>query len=254
MDPFPRNAIIQTVCEIQFDQGAPWDATLLGPIYERVKSKFPRKEDIHGLHFPVQLGGPKPPQAGLPPMAQMQFLNTEGTRFVRVGPNLLSVFTLGRNAYTTWEEDYRPAIAEMIAHYVAIAAPKAITRVGIRYTNRFEIPPEPFDVRRFLRVYPAVPEGFGPTAASFGVQVRVPLSPTQLVTVQTGVDESVLPKHLGLILDIDSVIERPMNPADGSAVEESIDEAHGALEQVFLDSITDTTLAWLRAAEEGSLI
>jgi len=81
---------------------------------------------------------------------------------------------------------------------------KTISRIGLRYINRIDIPLESANVHDYLNVYPMLPK-FGQTVGrSFALQSTHGLEDRELgVTLQSATIDSPVPKAVSFVLDID---------------------------------------------------
>ena len=98
---FANSPILETVCDFQFEPRQPWDWTVPGLLYERVRTTFPLKQEQRNFEVNV----PPIPGNETMPMQQavtrLQFLREDKRALIQVGPNFLAVNHL--RPYPTWE-------------------------------------------------------------------------------------------------------------------------------------------------------
>jgi len=52
--PYKNPRLVETLCEIHFEPGPAWDATLFGLFYERIRDAFPEKRELRNVEVGVQ--------------------------------------------------------------------------------------------------------------------------------------------------------------------------------------------------------
>jgi len=128
--------IVEALCEFQFVPSQPWDITISGMLYERIKDEFPLKHQQVGFGVAVQPreGGVLEPKIEFGP-PRMQFFSNDKTSLVQVGSDLLTINLL--RPYPNWEK-FKPLILKILEDYINIASPKGFRRVGLRYINKID--------------------------------------------------------------------------------------------------------------------
>jgi len=81
--------IIETLCEFHFEAGEPWDWTVPGLVYARVRHEFPDRAEQRTFQVDLQAGKALPPRVDT--VAKMQFLRKDRSALIQVGPNVLVV-------------------------------------------------------------------------------------------------------------------------------------------------------------------
>ena len=71
-------------------------------------------------------------------------------------------------------EDWEQVVYKAFTIYNEIAPPQRITRIGLRYINRIEIPGEKIAMEDFFTIYPKLPQSLGNIHGPFLVRVEVP--------------------------------------------------------------------------------
>lgn len=142
--------------------------------------------------------------------------------------------------YETWEK-LRDAARHAWGHYVAVAAPRSVTRVAVRTINRIEIPLPIGDLSEYLKTYPTVGEEL-PRSLS-GLFMRLVLDRDRITAVvteaieETGPDATKVP----IILDVD-VFSAVSHDATSSDVWDALERIHELKNDIFFGSVTDKTL------------
>jgi uncharacterized protein (TIGR04255 family) len=128
------------------------------------------------------------------------------------------------------------------AHYVAIAAPLATTRLAMRYINRFRLPRQIIDFNDYLVASPQIPSGLPQGIANFFSKV-VLVNP--VIGAHAGVSQiftgEIDESGVEVILDIDVFFEGVDVPTD-SAIWKKFDELRGFKNDIFFGFVTDKLL------------
>src|SRR5947209_1779347 len=145
--------IVEALCEFQFDEDVPWDLTLIGLIYDKLKDYFPKRQQLQlELALAASAATQTNQQVGTVPMIPlMRFLDDDEKKLVQIGQNLLTVNHL--KPYDSWNE-FLPFIEKGFKIYCEVAKPKGLRHVGIRYIKRIEVPRSNTSLERFLRIRP----------------------------------------------------------------------------------------------------
>jgi len=130
--------IEEAVVEFRFAPGPEWDLTIPGKMHEhrKVKNVYkgkPRNQKIIGAAWQSV---PQQPRFMLQEEERIQLIDHEGVRLVSLGKDLLGIIAL--KPYEGWKM-FRPRVEAALAAYNDVAQPTGISRVGVRYINKFEI-------------------------------------------------------------------------------------------------------------------
>jgi len=227
--------IVEAVCEFRFPPDSPWDLTIPGLVYERLKGTFPQKRPAPAFGFGIRLGQGSVEQR-LEPTTRMQFLRQDGNVLVQVGPNLLAVNHL--KPYPGWEA-FVPMIQQAYRAYVETAPPTAIQRIGLRYINRVELPGPRVELEEYLNFYPHLGDDLPQDYGEFTVRIQ-----TAFNALRDGLQMTLTSADAGnadvnvFVLDMDYFLAKPGTITTNEAFS-WVNEAHDRLEQIFEGCISD---------------
>lgn len=227
---------MEAVSAFHFEPSTPWDWTLPGLLYERVKGRYPKKEEQKSLQVEMGFEGERVHQRVKGFRAGMLFKGEDDSGSVQIGPDMLSVHQL--RPYSNWPT-FKGRILQDLADYRAVSNPKGLRRIGVRYVNRVEIPSQKIDLDEFFRVGPRIPSEVPQDLAGFFLRTEIPHEeiPGVLVLV-FGPAAAEQPGTLAFMLDLDFVSEGsgvpPLEIADSW-----IEQAHEAIERAFLACLTE---------------
>jgi len=230
--------VVEALCEFQFISEQPWDLTLPGLIYEKIKDEFPDKQQQVGIN--VQF---RPTEKGLehkvePTPPRVQFHKKDKSALIQVGPDLLAVNQL--KPYSTWEE-FKAMILKGFQIYKEVARPKGFKRIGLRYINIVEFDKAPVELKDYFQFYPFIPEVLQQLLYdSFLNRVEFPYEDgkERLILTLASIIPSKPNVLISILLDLDYVMATPEYVLlDG--VSEWLEKAHGKIEEAFEACITD---------------
>jgi uncharacterized protein (TIGR04255 family) len=154
--------LIESVCELRVDPNLPWDLTIPGRLFEKLKSVFPEKRQTLGLELKL---GPQgiAEEPDYRQIDNLQFLSQDGKNVVQIREHLLSVSRLA--PYEAWEK-YKPSVLDVFEQFGTIAGDATIARAGLKYVNRIVIPRADFKLEEYFDIYPylgpKLPQSHGP--------------------------------------------------------------------------------------------
>lgn len=124
-----------------------------------------------------------------------------------------------------------------------VAKTKPISRIGVRYVNRIDIPLEnekKIELEDYLTFYPKVPELGNSPMAEYLIQVTQPINNLWSATIASTVLPSPLINYISLLLDID-VFRTKSIPLKDEELWTMIAEARSIKNTVFESCITQMT-------------
>ena len=228
--------IVQAICELRFQPDQPWDWTIPGLLYAKIKSEFPQKREEYAV--PVQ-GRPEPQEIAYSlgrSLAKMQFVRKDDSAMVQVGPHMLAVNLL--RPYPRWNA-FKEMIAQTFDVYREVAQPQGLQRIGLRYINRIEIPADRVRIEDYLEAIPVVPEELPQTFATWAQRVEIPMDDISGVLIlQSGSLREAGQSNVVFLLDLDmGTTNAEVLPLDDALT--WIESAHDGIEMAFEACITD---------------
>lgn len=229
--------VVEALCEVYFAESS-WDDTAPGAFYERVKNDFPKKRQKEIQEATITMG-PEISSAGVQRLPSwMQFLTEKGDQMIQVAENLLVVNQLLPYRHF---EDWEQVVYKAFTVYNEVAPPQRITRIGLRYINRIEIPGEKISMEDFFAIYPQLPQSLGNMHGPFLVRVEVPQAEqghTVLITFGTPDLPQSFERKQTFMLDLYD--RASLDEAVGETeLKKELQLAHENVVLAFEDSITD---------------
>lgn len=225
--------VIEAACEFRFGQIGVYSILIPGRYYERVKAEYPEIEMTRGLG--IQAGGQ---ELSVSAEERTVFRNLSANRLVQIGPGMLAINQLPPYPdYAT----FRREIEARLSDYKAVASPRGLTRIGLRYINRFTIP-ENQPLEAILQVGFKVPQPLAAKSDQYLLRLEFPYEADRdrlILIVAKAPDH---PEGLGVMLDLDYVLVKPDQVGEGEIME-WVDMAHETIETVFHACVTKEALA-----------
>jgi len=247
MDPYREikygnPPIVEVVTEFRFVPAEPWDLTVPGLVYDRLREQFPRKRLLKVLE-----GEAAAEASGIRQefrlVDRMQFLREDEKAFVQVGPDLLAVNHLA--PYPTWE-GFVPLVHNALNAYVAVAHPRGLHRIGLRYINQFVIPGDTVDLDQYLNFRPFVGPGLPQLFHGLILGIQTPYDEEKdMLRLQLTTIEAKAADTSTLLLDMDYYLARPEGVALDAAFD-WLERAHTRVQSVFESCLTDSLRSLFR--------
>ncbi|MHA1278055.1 MAG: TIGR04255 family protein [Candidatus Helarchaeota archaeon] len=238
--------VVEALCEFKFISNQQWDLTIPGLIYEEVRNEFPdRKQQIGiGVQFRPTERGIEHRVETTPP--RVQFYKKDKTALIQVAPDLLAINQL--KPYLTWDK-FKLMILEGFKVYKKIAAPKGLTRIGLKYINIIEFGKEAIELKDYFQYYPFIPNDMPQHYGPFLTRVEFPYEDGNENLILT---LSSLPSKkldiISILLDLDYVMIQP-EYISFDQISEWLDKAHERIENAFELSITNKAREMFKKGE-----
>ncbi len=231
---YKKPPIVEALCEFQFIPQEPYNLTIPGLFYDKIKEEFPIRQEQSGLSFNLlqMIKG----DVEVPILPKIQFSKPGGTPLVQLAPDLLVVNCLKH--YPSWE-GFKPLILKYLEVYKEVGNPKGIKKAGLRYINVIEFDTTDINLEDYFYYYPVIPNGLPQKPGSFLSKVEIPFDDERLMlTLGTIVAKKINP--FSITLDIEYAISTPGKIAFNN-ISEWLDKAHNKVEDAFELCITDNS-------------
>lgn len=234
--------VIEAQCEFLFHPSAPWDLTIMGLVYERIKTQFPHRRSGQRMEVKVESVG-----AGLRQRVQtseaMQFLQEDGRAMIQVAQDAVTANYLA--PYSSWTQ-FLPLIRTGLEAYQQVAKPKGLRREALRFINRIAAPPGPIELSDYLEFLPSVGPRLPQDFADFMVGVEFPFDDSKdALRLQLATAPSSPEYPRGFLLSLEYLCERPTE-SEPEIVIDWVETAHSRIEETFEGCITDRLRAMFR--------
>lgn len=232
---YRKPPIVEVVCEFRFKPSTPWDATIPGLVYERVKSEFPKRRALRNVGMHVQVE-----QKGVVLQPQMeegtQFLREDERAFVQLQPRRISVHHL--TPYPHWER-FKPLVRTAYKAYLEVVPEPEIQRIGLRYINKIDFNTTKVDLPTFFNFYPYVGGELPQLYTGFNLQLLFPHEEGRDgLQMRLGSAPPEKENTVSILLDLDYFLIQPENINSEYGME-WVEKAHENILAAFEGAITD---------------
>ncbi len=207
-------------------------------LYDNISDRYPKKTIRHKQEGKIEF------KKGEPPISSMSdtvlgysFVSTDGKQIFQAR---LDGFTFSRlNPYDRWET-LRDEAIELWQKYRELIFPE-ITRVALRYINKFNIPIDPatpIQFEDYLKTSPIIPEKLPQGVSSFLSRVVIHNPEIDAAAIVTQVFEGIIdPKFIPIILDIDVIRKKEMLSEEEAW--DTLEKLRNFKNNIFFESITE---------------
>lgn len=232
--------IKEALIDMRVDRRPELSADDIEAAADRLRELYPKCSRIQLNQFNFKL---EPEQAPVTNIASSH----NGYRFASSDDKKITQFQLDGftfnwlEPYESWECLYERA-HEAWAVYAEVTAPRAITRIGVRYINKLGLPQPVNDFGEYLTSPPNIPEGLPQTVKSFLSRVVMHDSQLGADCILTQAMEAVDLEHdqVPVVLDIDTFIQKRFELTEDPWIQAS--HLRDLKNRIFFKSITDTAL------------
>lgn len=149
---YGKPSIQEAIVEARFSYDSS-DSALAGQVFEKIRDKYPKKKNLEIITL-VLGAAEQANKTPLPPQAPvMQAWKDDGSSLLQVGPGIAVANQL---KYTSWES-FIPGIELIVGSYITSAEPRFLTRLGVRYINRFVVPDENVNIGDYFQIGIGIP-------------------------------------------------------------------------------------------------
>ena len=205
--------IEEAVCEFRFRPGDEWDLTIPGKLQARISQDYsgkPQEQRVVDVALHTAAGQPSELKFG-EGLAKVQLVTRDGKRKVGVGRDVLSIHMLrpyqspASSGGGGWEE-FRPRIERALDAYWHVAAPKGVSRIGVRYINKIvvSVSQAPVRIEDYLNCAPPDVEGLPDSMTNYVCRAEYRCDDDTLLVLSHGT-VSAPQGYVGFLLDIDVI-------------------------------------------------
>ncbi len=239
-ETFPNAPITEALLDINVVLPAETTLPTLLKFQDAIRENFPQKQDRFLQTFEFHLG--KAPEVRSPSNAVdgYLFLSPDKTKIVQ---SRLDGFTFNKlKPYDKWQS-FSEEAKGLWQHYISVARPVNVRRVGLRYINSIDLPLPIDDLDKYFTTSPRTPPSLSQGIHTFFLQVSIPHGSSAAKGLVTQTFKPFQPggKVLSYILDIDVSFQFEVQAPDTGAIWNHMDLLHDFKNDIFFSSITEET-------------
>jgi len=211
---------------------------LLKEVGARINTDYPQQQTRYQTGFQLQISPEKPEAKHFQNIDGYIYKNAENTQAVQCKVDGFAFSRLP--PYENWE----PALNEALrtwAMYREITRPNRVVRIATRFINRIELPAVSVDLDDYFLVAPKLPADLPQNLSAFSVTMNIPeVMPKTLGSMRVVYDSAT--SATVVILDIDIIGERDLDPHDDDGLRAAIQELRPIKNRAFFGSLTEKTV------------
>lgn len=162
------------------------------------------------------------------------FSNIQGNRKVQFRLDGYSFNML--RPYSNWDE-FSSSAFNHLQKYLALAKPLAITRIGLRYINRIDLPFENQEFESYIKYLPPVPAGLPKKFEKYFFQMQIPSEDGLSKAVISQTFEQEENGRIPFIIDIDVFQDDRIRASD--SLVERFNSLRNLKNRIFEDLVTE---------------
>lgn len=242
MKPYSNPPINEALIDIKVDPQPHTVLPALEDLYEFLKGAYPEKKARYRWEGSLAVTGDliSTAQRQIGPDGYL-FQSSDGQRVVQCR---LDGFTF--NQLRPYPSQGWPVVRQEAKRiweiYTRMVQPKHVTRIGLRYINRIDIPGARIDLDEYLTAAPKIPDGLPQTLQNFLSRVEIPFQDEleTIAIVTQAQTSSPDPQFTSVLLDIDVLTQTRMT-ADTERVWQVLDQFREKKNMIFKGSIRPKT-------------
>ncbi len=232
-----RAPITEALIDIRIKLREDLTVDKLNEIYKSISSQYPERREHRQFQSRFELKDSEPSQAVVEIDKVDGYLYTSADK-KQIVQARLDGFTFSRlKPYENWEQ-LRDEAKRLWKIYQEATSPE-ITRVALRYINKFDIP-QPFkDFSDYLAAAPIVPSALPQGLSSFLTRVVMPEPSIDAIAIVTqAFEQTVDPNFVPIVFDIDVFRQTPSGMNEDEAWK-LIEKLRDFKNKIFFESITE---------------
>jgi len=237
---YNNSPLKEVLCEFQFIPfpDKPWDLTIPGIFYEKVKENYPIKQQLLGVNYQIQ-----PSDGNLqlqidPIFPPIYFFNEDKSVLLQINPYSIIIHQIKN--YSNWE-NFKKIVIENFNKFKEIIIPKGLKRITLRYVNVIEFDKNDFKFDEYFKYYPFLSKDLEQNIKSFFCRIEFPYEDNKEVLRLTIADvANQNPSKISILLDLDYLMNVPESVSFEN-ISDWLDNSHSKIKDIFEKSITDNT-------------
>lgn len=245
-ETFPKAPITEALLDIQVVSPEATDIAKLADFHLGIEDRFPERQEREMWPLEIKLKRGEAPKAETASgITGFFFVSADKSKIVQVRKNAFAFHKL--RPYQNWEA-FRDEAKELWERFREHVGPTNVSRLGLRYINRIEIPLPIKDFRDYCLLFPEIPPEMPQYLAELFLRFVVPDTESRsngIVTV-TFEPPNAEANVLGLILDIDVFQQFTVLSPDDGTLWTTFEILRDYKNRIFMSSTTETAKTLFR--------
>ncbi len=234
---FPKAPISEAILDIQAQFAQPIELARLEAFHDEIRDQYPIRQSRMKWQGQIELGEKRVTQEISKEVQGFLFRSADEIHVVQARQDGFTFNWLKR--YENWET-FRDEARRHWERYRDNFHPEAVSRLGLRYVNRIEIPLPFNDFREYVKTAPDIAGGLPQGLSALFMRIEIPDEKRSLLaiiteTFQPPVDQG---SRLPFIFDID-IVRAAMFEATSETIWETLEAMREYKNEIFFRSVTD---------------
>jgi uncharacterized protein (TIGR04255 family) len=234
---FSKAPIVEALLDIAVGFSSPVEPARLEAFQDAIRDDYPAKQSRVKWEGAIQVAQEVVQQAVKRGPQGFMFTSGDGQRMVQVRQDGFTFNWL--KPYDRWES-FRDEARQHWGRFRDTFGPEAVTRLGLRYINRLDLPLPFSDFREYVTTLPDIAPDLPQGLSALFMRLEIPDPNRGLIAIVTETFQSTINegKELPLIFDIDIVRESTFEPSS-PAIWETFEQMREYKNEVFFGSVTE---------------
>jgi len=198
---YPRAPITEAIIDLRVEPAVHMTVAELANVHRGLETAYPTKKTLSEAVIHGQVGDQGAAASATSKQTGHLFVSGDGKYVFQAR---LNGYTISRLApYESWEL-FRDEARRLWNAYRAVAKPKKVTRLAVRFSNRLDLPLPVTDIKDYLRTVPEVSSECPQNLAGYFMQLRIPQEDIKsLLVVNQAIIDPAKPGVASVVLDND---------------------------------------------------
>ncbi|MFM7428924.1 MAG: TIGR04255 family protein [Flammeovirgaceae bacterium] len=235
---YPNSPLTEVIAEFNFIPSNPWNATIPGLLYEKIKLDFP---DIKQRIEPVQIFTPidesnsNQATRRFDQVELVQFWSKNLNSLVQSGRDILTINHV--KPYPSWEVFF-PKVKKVLSVSNKISKPKGLSRVSLRYINTIQIDSKKNKFSDGFQFSLPKPKNLKSEPRFFTTHIEFAVNERDVISQKILHGIALNQKSDNFILDIEFVMNQ-FNGLKISDIEKWLENAHNVINETFEQTLSE---------------
>lgn len=195
--------IQEAICELHFELPKPLDREAIQRMQAVWQSQYPNQQVVTEKSLEVRFGMEGVDTTSNEVGHKLIARSADEKDLAQMGKSFVAVNRL--KPYLGWEESFRDTILQRLREVTSVYGFERISRIGLRYINRIDLPQHPARWADWFTFRPPVPADMGDCGGEFAWHFRHDLESDLKCSINFVTLPQTTPAESSVILDIDVI-------------------------------------------------
>lgn len=235
---YKNSPLTEVVAEFNFIPSSPWNITIPGLLYEKIKANFPdikQRDGLIQIFTPPENSGKLGTAPKFDAVELVQFWNKSKKLLVQSGKDILTINALA--PYPTWENFY-PQVIEIFKAFCKLSKPKGLSRASLRYINTIQITSKTFTLEDIFQFNISRPKNLNHEPRYYNTHIEFNLNERDVLSQKIIQGFALNQKSKAIILDLEFIMNQ-FNGLQIREIENWLEAGHKIVNDTFENTVTE---------------